>query len=120
MFRLQLSNMQEFLQEKHKMPFLKVSLELFLQTEANKSKKKEVRLYRTQEEGRRVRQIQRNMDLQKREYHRSSKKVLESSPLQRPLKLIMDAFNSQGGAYKRKEDMHRMAEANRAFAHFRF
>lgn len=33
---------------------------------------------------------------------------------------IMDAYNSQGGAYKRKEDMHRMAEANRAFAHFRF
>ena len=33
---------------------------------------------------------------------------------------IMDAFNNQAGAYKRKEDMHRMAEANRAFAHFRF
>ena len=33
---------------------------------------------------------------------------------------IMDAFTNQGGAYKRKEDMHRMAEANRAFAHFRF
>ena len=33
---------------------------------------------------------------------------------------IMEAFNNQGGAYKRKEDMHRMAEANRAFAHFRF
>jgi len=33
---------------------------------------------------------------------------------------IMDAFNNQGGSYKRKEDMHRMAEANRAFAHFRF
>lgn len=33
---------------------------------------------------------------------------------------IVDAFNDQGGAYKRKEDMHRMAEANRAFAHFRF
>lgn len=33
---------------------------------------------------------------------------------------IMDAVNSRGGAYKRKEDMHRMAEANRAFAHFRF
>lgn len=33
---------------------------------------------------------------------------------------IVDAFNSQGGAYKRKEDMHRMAEANRAFAYFRF
>jgi small subunit ribosomal protein S7 len=33
---------------------------------------------------------------------------------------IVDAFNNQGGAFKRKEDMHRMAEANRAFAHFRF
>ena len=33
---------------------------------------------------------------------------------------IADAYNNQGGAYKRKEDMHRMAEANRAFAHFRF
>ena len=30
----------------------------------------------------------------------------------------MDAFNNQGGAFKRKEDMHRMAEANRAFAHY--
>lgn len=33
---------------------------------------------------------------------------------------IMDAYNKQGAAFKRKEDMHRMAEANRAFAHFRF
>ena len=33
---------------------------------------------------------------------------------------ILDAFNNQGGAFKRKEDMHRMAEANRAFAHGRF
>jgi small subunit ribosomal protein S7 len=33
---------------------------------------------------------------------------------------IVDAYNNQGGAFKRKEDMHRMAEANRAFAHFRF
>ena len=33
---------------------------------------------------------------------------------------LMDAYNEQGGAFKRKEDMHRMAEANRAFAHFRF
>ena len=33
---------------------------------------------------------------------------------------IQDAYNNQGGAFKRKEDMHRMAEANRAFAHFRF
>lgn len=33
---------------------------------------------------------------------------------------IVDAFNNQGGAFKRKEDIHRMADANRAFAHFRF
>ena len=33
---------------------------------------------------------------------------------------IVDGFNSQGGAFKRKEEIHRMADANRAFAHFRF
>lgn len=33
---------------------------------------------------------------------------------------IVDAFNSTGGAYKKKEDMHRMADANRAFAHYRW
>ena len=33
---------------------------------------------------------------------------------------IVDAYNNQGGAFKRKEEIHRMAEANRAFAHFRF
>ncbi len=31
---------------------------------------------------------------------------------------IMDAFNNTGGAVKKKEETHRMAEANRAFAHF--
>ena len=33
---------------------------------------------------------------------------------------IIAAYNNEGGAFKRKEDMHRMAEANKAFAHFRF
>ena len=33
---------------------------------------------------------------------------------------IVAGFNEEGGAYKKKEDTHRMAEANRAFAHFRF
>lgn len=33
---------------------------------------------------------------------------------------IMAAYNEEGGAFKRKEDMHKMAEANKAFAHFRF
>ena len=32
---------------------------------------------------------------------------------------LMDAFNNTGGAVKKKEDVHRMAEANKAFAHFR-
>jgi small subunit ribosomal protein S7 len=33
---------------------------------------------------------------------------------------IMDAANETGSSVKRKEDMHRMAEANKAFAHYRF
>ena len=33
---------------------------------------------------------------------------------------IVAAYNNEGGAFKKKEDMHRMADANRAFAHFRF
>jgi len=33
---------------------------------------------------------------------------------------LMDAFNNQGTTIKRKEDTHRMAEANRAFAHYRW
>ncbi|MBQ6689484.1 MAG: 30S ribosomal protein S7, partial [Bacteroidales bacterium] len=33
---------------------------------------------------------------------------------------IIAAYNCEGAAFKRKEDMHRMAEANKAFAHFRF
>lgn len=33
---------------------------------------------------------------------------------------IIAAYNGEGGAYKKKEDTHRMAEANKAFAHFRF
>ena len=31
---------------------------------------------------------------------------------------LVDAYNSQGAAFKKKEDTHKMAEANRAFAHF--
>ena len=33
---------------------------------------------------------------------------------------IIAAYNEEGGDFKRKEEMHRMAEANKAFAHFRF
>jgi small subunit ribosomal protein S7 len=33
---------------------------------------------------------------------------------------ILAAYKEEGGAYKRKEDTHRMADANKAFSHFRF
>ena len=33
---------------------------------------------------------------------------------------ILDAIAGNGGAFKKKEDMHRMAEANKAFAHYKF
>jgi len=33
---------------------------------------------------------------------------------------LLDAYNNRGGAIKKKEDTHRMAEANRAFAHYRW
>ena len=33
---------------------------------------------------------------------------------------IMDAYNSTGGAFKKKEDVHKMAESNKAFAHYKW
>jgi small subunit ribosomal protein S7 len=33
---------------------------------------------------------------------------------------ILDALNQQGLAYKRKDDLYRMAQANKAFAHYRW
>ena len=33
---------------------------------------------------------------------------------------LLDALNQQGGAFKRKDDMYRMAQANKAFAHYRW
>ena len=33
---------------------------------------------------------------------------------------LLDAFNNTGTAYKKKEDTHKMAEANKAFAHYRW
>lgn len=33
---------------------------------------------------------------------------------------LLDAYNATGGAVKRKEEVHRMAEANKAFAHFKY
>ena len=47
--------------------------------------------------------------------HRSEKTIAE-----RLAHEFMDASNNRGSAVKKKEDVHRMAEANRAFAHFRW
>jgi len=33
---------------------------------------------------------------------------------------ILDALNQQGGAFKKKDDTYRMAQANKAFAHYRW
>jgi small subunit ribosomal protein S7 len=33
---------------------------------------------------------------------------------------LLDASNNEGGAVRKKDEVHRMAEANKAFAHFRF
>ena len=49
-----------------------------------------------------------------------SKKRGEKSMAQRLAGELLDAYNKRGTAFKKKEDTHRMAEANRAFAHYRW
>ena len=44
----------------------------------------------------------------------------ERSMVEKLANEIMDAYNSTGGAYKKKDDVHRMAESNKAFAHYRW
>jgi small subunit ribosomal protein S7 len=49
-----------------------------------------------------------------------SRKRGEKTMKERLANELMDCFTQQGSTVKRREDTHRMAEANRAFAHFRF
>jgi small subunit ribosomal protein S7 len=49
-----------------------------------------------------------------------SRKRGEKTMVERLAAELMDAFNHQGTTIKRKDDTHRMAEANKAFAHFRY
>lgn len=49
-----------------------------------------------------------------------SRKRGEKTQEERLANEIMDAANNTGAAVKKKEDMHKMAEANKAFAHYRF
>ena len=49
-----------------------------------------------------------------------SRKRGEKTMAERLANEIMDAANNTGASVKRKEDMHKMAEANKAFSHYRF
>jgi small subunit ribosomal protein S7 len=49
-----------------------------------------------------------------------SRKRGEKTMMERLAKEIMDAANNTGASVKKKEDTHKMAEANKAFAHYRF
>ena len=49
-----------------------------------------------------------------------ARKRSEKTMAQKLAAEIIDAVNNNGGAFKKKEDMHRMAEANKAFAHYKW
>ena len=49
-----------------------------------------------------------------------ARKRSERTMAERLANELLDAVNSTGGAFKKKEDTHKMAEANRAFAHYRW
>ena len=49
-----------------------------------------------------------------------SRKRSEKTQIERLANEIMDAANNTGASVKKKEEMHKMAEANKAFAHYRF
>ena len=50
----------------------------------------------------------------------AARKRSERTMAERLAMEIVDAKNSTGGAFKKKEEVHKMAEANKAFAHFRY
>ena len=52
---------------------------------------------------------------------RNSARGRKGKPMQQRLaEEILDAYNGQGSAVKKKEEIHKMAEANRAFSHYRW
>ena len=62
----------------------------------------------------------RRMALAMRWLREAAKKRGEKSMGQRLANELMEASENRGGAVKRRDEVHRMAEANKAFAHFRF
>jgi small subunit ribosomal protein S7 len=63
---------------------------------------------------------QRRMSLAMRWLVQNARARPEKSMVQKLAGEILDAANGRGGAVKKKEDTHRMAEANKAFAHYRW
>ena len=64
--------------------------------------------------------LQRRLTLGFRWLIQSARLRVEKSMEDKLAAELMDAANHRGGAIKKKEDTHRMAEANRAFAHYRW
>ena len=62
----------------------------------------------------------RRMALAMRWLREAAKKRGEKSMTQRLAGELLDAAEGRGGAMKKREEVHRMADANKAFAHFRF
>ena len=62
----------------------------------------------------------RRMALSMRWLREAARKRSEKSMGQRLANELMEAAENRGGAVKRRDEVHRMAEANKAFAHVRF
>ncbi|MGM0420161.1 MAG: 30S ribosomal protein S7 [Bacillota bacterium] len=62
----------------------------------------------------------RKLSLGLRWFVQACRKRGERTIVERVAGELMDAYNNTGGAVKKKEEVHRMAEANRAFAHYRW
>jgi small subunit ribosomal protein S7 len=64
--------------------------------------------------------LNRKLSLSVRWLIRYAKDRSEKTMLERLAGEIIDAYNNKGGAVKKREDTHKMAEANKAFAHYRW
>ncbi|MBP8626702.1 MAG: 30S ribosomal protein S7 [Syntrophorhabdaceae bacterium] len=64
--------------------------------------------------------LNRKLSLSIRWLIRYSRERSEKTMIERLAGEILDAYNNKGGAVKKREDTHKMAEANKAFAHYRW
>ena len=64
--------------------------------------------------------VERQQSLSIRWILESTRKRNERTMIDRLANELIDAANEKGSAFKKKEDVHKMAEANKAFAHYRW